>query len=193
MSVLVGFADAFAAIESVWSLQEAGFEVTAISRRGKPTALRRVRGVRLSEVTAPEQSIVTCLGELAAIVAETRPAAFLPLDDQALWLTQRLNWDQCSLVGPGVTGTEWSLDKAAQVRLAERVGLSVPQTTVVPSPRQVGEVSFPRVLKPAAPVLQQGDRLVRPQGAVCGDYAELSDAISGMAEAPTLLQPLLTG
>ena len=46
-AVLVGFAEAMAAIEATWSLQEAGFRVVAFTRGGAKPALRRVRGVEL--------------------------------------------------------------------------------------------------------------------------------------------------
>src|SRR5690348_13415502 len=53
--VLMGFAGAYAAIETAWSLQEAGYRVAAFERGGERSALRHVRQVEVHEVTAPER------------------------------------------------------------------------------------------------------------------------------------------
>jgi len=52
--VLLGFADAFAAIESAWSLADAGHEVFAFARRGTSPPIAASRRVRVVPVTAPE-------------------------------------------------------------------------------------------------------------------------------------------
>jgi len=43
--VVIGFAEALAAPEVVWSLVDAGFDVAAFARRGKPAALAHSRHV----------------------------------------------------------------------------------------------------------------------------------------------------
>ena len=66
--VLLGFAQAFAAIEAAWSLQDAGMQVVAFARRGTRSALSRMRDVIVPEVTPPEVSIEGCLADVAALV-----------------------------------------------------------------------------------------------------------------------------
>ena len=63
-AVLVGFAEAMAAIEATWSLQEAGFRIVAFTRAGAKPALRRVRGVELHRITAPEDDVHAAAADL---------------------------------------------------------------------------------------------------------------------------------
>lgn len=56
-TVLLGFAESFAAIEAAWSLQRAGFQVLAFTRSGARPPLRHARGIRVDPVTAPEQDV----------------------------------------------------------------------------------------------------------------------------------------
>jgi hypothetical protein len=84
--VLIGFAEALAAIESAWCLRDAGFEVVAFTRAGQRPALAAARGVRIVELPAPESDATASVTALRALIAAERPAAVLPLDDPAVWL-----------------------------------------------------------------------------------------------------------
>ena len=51
--VLLGFAEADAAPEVVWSLVDAGVRVMAFARKGRASALRHSRHVACYEITPP--------------------------------------------------------------------------------------------------------------------------------------------
>ncbi|HEY5990632.1 MAG TPA: hypothetical protein VIV12_30200 [Streptosporangiaceae bacterium] len=87
--VLVGFADALAAIESVWCLVDHGFQVHAFARSGTRPALSRCRGVRVITIMPPEYNARLASADLARAIRELRPAALMPLDDQAVWLVNQ--------------------------------------------------------------------------------------------------------
>ena len=128
--VLVGFADALAAIESAWSLLDDGFDVVAIARRGRRPALARVAGVKVVSVTAPEDDVKATLADLSRVVADVRPAAVLPLDDHAVWLVDRLAVDDVTVPVAGPLGrlADLALDKRTQLAAAAEAGLAVPAT-----------------------------------------------------------------
>src|ERR1700733_9194502 len=87
--VRIGFADALAAIESAWCLADHGFEVHAFARSGRRPALARSKLVQVVPVTAPEQDASRSVAEVSSLIAGLRPAAVLPLDDHAVWLTDQ--------------------------------------------------------------------------------------------------------
>ena len=91
MTVLIGFADALAAIEAYWALRDCGFNVVAFARRGRRTALSRCHGVRIAEITAPEEDTAAARADLAALLATLRPEAVLPLCDHSVWLCDQVN------------------------------------------------------------------------------------------------------
>jgi hypothetical protein len=124
-SVLIGFADALAAPEAAASLLGAGHGVTGFARRGRPAALRRMRGVRLVEVTAPEDDLAACLAEVAAL-ADAHDVA-MPLDDPAVLVCDRALPADAPVAGPRGALAELALDKRAQLRHAAAAGFSVPQ------------------------------------------------------------------
>lgn len=193
MTVLIGFADSFSAIEAAWSLQRAGFNVLAVNRAGRKPSLRHVRGVRLIDVTPPEQDAARCVADIERLIAHLRPAALLPLDDAALWLTNQLDASSCRIVAPDHDSVAWALDKAAQLRQAAVHGLAVPDTTVIETPADLQKVEFPRMLKPSAAVELVDGRLTRPSGRVCADQAELGPVAGSLHGYPLLAQPVLAG
>ncbi|HKN93581.1 MAG TPA: hypothetical protein VJU60_04540, partial [Thermoleophilaceae bacterium] len=83
---MVGFADALAAPEVVWSLVDDGWQVSAFTRRGEKTALRRLVDVELVKVTAPESDANQCAADLRDLVERGDFAAAMPLDDASVWL-----------------------------------------------------------------------------------------------------------
>lgn len=192
VTVLMGFGESFAAIESAWSLQEAGYRVVAFARAGRRVPLRRVPGVAVRSITAPELSIEQSLKDVASLVEELRPQALLPLDDHALWLTRQLSLGALAFVGPDDDGTALALDKALQMSAAAEAGFAVPHTVHV-SDGALPTTEFPCVLKPALAVRVDGDKLVRDRGAVCADRAELETARERLNGALALAQPLLHG
>ncbi len=193
LNILVGFAEAFASVESVWSLQSTGMHVSLLARRGRPSTARHIRGVDVIEVTPPEVSVATLQDEIRSIAAIGRHDGFLPLDDAALWLTQDPSWCGPDVAGPSADAATWALDKSRQVESAASAGLSVPKTSVFATPDDVDVVAFPYVLKPAHPIVQRDDALIRPPSAVVGSEEELGRAKRQMEAAPVLLQELVTG
>ncbi len=123
-SVLVGFADALAAPEAVASLRGAGHRVAAFARRGRPVALRRLREVEIVEVTAPEDDLAACVGEVAAVAATHELT--MPLDDPAVLVVDRALADDAPVAGPRGVQAQLALDKRAQLRAAGAAGFAVP-------------------------------------------------------------------
>src|SRR5207237_10079811 len=97
--VLLGFAEAMAAIECAWSLRGAGFQVVAFTRRGARPALRHSRGVWLHEVCPPELDSGQTARDVATLVQTIRPASVLPLDDASLWICNRAELDDAPVAG----------------------------------------------------------------------------------------------
>ncbi len=191
--MLVGFAEAFAAVETAWSLQRAGFRVVLLHRAGSRSSSRFLWGVERVEVPAPETDIGATVSAIQAYVASARPAAFVPLDDGALLVSTLVTWGDTTMVGPGAAGARFALDKAAQVDLAAEVGLPVPPSKAYDSVGGVESITAPSIIKPVDAVRVQDGRLERPNGRVVSDAAELSAAEEAMQPGRVLVQPLVTG
>lgn len=179
--VLIGFADALAAVESAWSLRDDGFEVLAFARRGSRPALGADRSVRILEVTAPEEDAAACVREVAALVDLHRPAAVLPLDDHALWVCDRAP-RPLPLAGPTGGAARFALDKREQIEAAEDAGFAVP----------VREAAGPWIVKPALAVVEQGGRLVRKSGRIASTPDEIKDITAGI-DGPVIVQRVVSG
>lgn len=192
-TVLIGFAEAFAAIETAWSLQRAGIHVVAFGRAGRRSALTYVRGVEVIPVPPPEDHLDATLRELSGIVASRRLSAVLPLDDAALLLSTRLALGDIPIVGLGLDGPALALDKVAQIRAARAAGLPVPPTEVFETVEDVPRCSDAVMIKPADAVRIEDGRLIRPGGRVCASQQELDGARRTMAAGRVLVQPLLHG
>jgi biotin carboxylase len=158
--ILVGFAEALAAIESAWSLLDAGFEVVAFARHGSRTPLRRSGSVELHELTPPELGSAAAVAELRALIATTAVDAVMPLDDVAL----RLCAEACRgtgvvLVGPIGRQAEVALDKRLQIEAARAAGLAVPPTAFLGGAPIPENLEFPLVVRPAAAIAETAGRL----------------------------------
>jgi hypothetical protein len=146
--VLVGFADALAAPEVAASLLGAGHEVMSFSRRGRAVPLRRLRGVEIVEVTAPEDDFYACVREVGAI-APAHPAT-MPMDDQAVLVCDRALAVDALMVGPRGPQAELALDKRLQLGSAREAGLDVPEWSQLdPEAGPPEGWEFPMMLKPA--------------------------------------------
>jgi hypothetical protein len=162
-SVLVGFADALAAPEVAASLLAAGHRVVSFTRRGRTVALRRLRGVELVEVTAPEDDLRACASEVAAL-ADAHDLT-MPLDDQAVLVCDRGLPPQAPIAGPRGAQARLALDKRIQLRAAEAAGLAVPpwveQNPEMDSLGLPDGCELPVVLKPALAAEEHDGRLRR--------------------------------
>ncbi len=147
-SVLVGFADALAAPEAAASLLGAGHGVVSFSRRGRAVPLRRLSGVEIVEVTAPEDDFDACVREVATIA--TAHNVTMPLDDQAVLVCDRALAADALVAGPRGPQAELALDKRLQLRSAGEAGLDVPAWSELDPEAGLPEGwELPVMLKPA--------------------------------------------
>ncbi len=205
ISVLVGFAEALAAPEAVWSLVDGGFRVVAFARRGRASALRFSRHVEIRELTAPENDLEGCLSELRELAASLSVKAgseqwmLMPLDDKALYLASKVelgcNW---VLAGPGGKNADLALNKCLQIQAAQKAGFNVPKTSLARTAKDVYEFaetqSFPIILKAAECVPISQGRVCFGGNWICANRAELDRAIAQWAEKiPVLVQEFISG
>jgi hypothetical protein len=192
-TILMGFAEALAAIETAWSLQGAGFNVVAFQRAGSRPPVRRVRGVEVYAVPAPEHDAHATVAAVRALVRRLEPAALLPLDDHALWVCNRLDDRTVPIAGATGRAAACALDKSAQLDLAQLAGLSVPPTQVLDDLADADPVDEPVMVKPALALYEVDGVLIRPTGIVCADASEFQLARERSWPAPLLVQPLIVG
>ena len=187
---LLGFAEALAAPEAAFSLMDAGYEVVLFSRRGSRSPLRRVRGLRLVEVAAPEADLPSSLQDLKRVGETVRPAVFMPLDDLAIWLGDRAFADSAIPVAGSVGDhARLALDKRLQLDAAARAGFDVPQTFVVATAEELLDVAldFPVIVKPALAAREEGGRLVRSSFRICGNRRDLEETARNASTGETFL------
>ena len=193
--MLVGFGEALAAPETVWSLLDGGCDVVAFSRRGSATSLRYIHGVEVVEITAPESDASATTDELRMLIHQREFACVMPLDDAAIWVCARAAQSSgLSIVGPSTRETiELALDKRIQLRAASAAGLLVPQTVEGNLASDTNEITFPAVVKPAVVAYEVDGRLVRRPSQVCADKSALAKVLAAWHEQPLLVQPLIFG
>ncbi|HTD64819.1 MAG TPA: hypothetical protein VK732_08780 [Verrucomicrobiae bacterium] len=191
--ILVGFAEAYAAIEAAWSLKEAGFRVSAFARAGAIAALRHVAGVRVYSVTPPEVDAARSMHDVRAIVRSINPAAYLPLDDAGVWVAQTLGIEDLRVAGPTGAAASYALDKELQIAAAADAGFLVPPTKLIRSLEDAHDAAYPIVIKPTRVIRVVSGRLVRPKGVVCADASELRTAAPLLETGAALAQPLIAG
>jgi len=199
--VVVGFAEALAAPEVVWSLVDSGFTVVAFARKGRHAALRHSRHVTIHEIAAPENDSVAALAELAAFLESRRDAlhdhhVLLPLDDVAVWLCSQIpgssGW---VLAGPRGPCAELALNKQRQIEAALAAGFNVPATFIVSSAEEFSRWPrhFPVIIRPAEAVSVHETRLRKGRNWICSDEGELKQAQSAWNGGALLVQPYLEG
>ena len=191
--VLVGFAQAFAAIETIWSLQVAGMRVAAISRRATSTAAAFIPGIRIEEIDAPESSASAAIAALEEVVERLRPDAFLPLDDAALWLCTQADLSGTTIVGPEAAGAGLALDKSLQLPAAAEAGFHVPRWSVADATTDLVPAEWPMIIKPADAVLLVNDQLVRPTGVICANESEFAQAQERLGNVRVIAQAYHSG
>ncbi len=212
-TVLVGFAEALAGIESAWSLRDAGFTVVAFSRDGRRPALAASRSVEVIGVPAPEDDADACVAAVAKLIAERQPAATLPLDDHCVWICDQLAPDAV-VAGPRGAQARLCLDKSLQLALADKVGLLAPPTTA-PGVLDRGthdrgthdrgthdrgthdrgthdRGGGPWMVKPAAAIVYADGKLKRPTGRVAATPEDIERIAAGIT-GPVLVQPVIEG
>ena len=194
--VLVGFAEALAAIESAWSLDEAGFEVVAFARRGTRPPLRRSDAVAMHELTPPELDAAAAEGDLRELIATVAPDAVMPLDDITLGLCQQPCREAgVTLIGPSGRQAEVALDRRLQIDAARAAGLPVPPTAILDGGPVPDDLSFPLVVRPVGAIAASAGRLLSaPAASTCADRGELERRLASRGGGEALLvQPRLRG
>jgi predicted ATP-grasp superfamily ATP-dependent carboligase len=193
--VLIGFAEAMAAIEAAWSLQEAGYRVAAFRRAGSRPGLKHVRGVQIHEVPGPELDGAATISAVRKLCGELGPVAVLPLDDSALWVCRHLDDASVLIAGAAGAAVDCALDKSVQIRVAAEAGLWVPPTQVIDDLSSANgyAAEFPVMVKPALALYEVDGALQRPTGIVCADDDEFARAASKRWPGTVLVQPLIRG
>lgn len=204
-TVLVGFAEAMAAPEVVWSLVDEGFCVVAFTRKGHASALRHSRHIVCHEICPPESDLQTALSDIRSLLlslganAEGTRGILFPLDDKAVWLCSRVQFDShWLLAGPRGPNAELALNKCLQTKMAQDAGFDVPKTLFARTADDVlafsdGE-SFPLILKSAECVPVREGRVCGCRKWICADRGELERAVAEWSErVPLLVQPFIVG
>ncbi len=204
-TVLVGFAEAVSAPETVWSLVDGGYRVVAFARKGRASALRHSRHVVCHEICAPESDLQASLSDLRSLLSSLGPqegdaeSILFPLDDKAVWLCSQIGpvsgW---RLAGPENGCAELALKKNLQVELAREAGFNVPQTVLATSAKDlldfVAKESFPVILKSADCVPIYQGRITSCRNWICANRDELDRAIAEWGErVPLLCQTFISG
>jgi hypothetical protein len=204
-TVLIGFAEASAAPETVWSLVDAGFNVVAFAREGRASALRHSRYVLCHDICPPEVDLQASLSDLQSLMtfvgaqAGYAPCVLFPLDDKGVWLASKVRLDSgWLLAGPRDAQAELALNKCVQTRLAEESGFNVPSTGMARSASEVFEFAatqpFPIILKAAECVPVWQGRLHTCRKWICANRGELERAVAEWGErVPLLLQSFVSG
>ena len=189
--VLIGFADALAAIESAWCLADHGFEVHAFTRRGLRPAIARSPAVHVVEVTRPEDDALACAAEIAALARELGVTVALPLDDYAVWVCDRAfdESSQTTVAGPTGQLAVLALDKREQLKLADDAGFDIPPSDLTAA-RPPGRE--PWMVKPALAVELCAGRLRRGSGRTATTTEQVR-AIAAAIDGPTIVQQQITG
>ena len=203
LDVLVGFAEAEAAPEVVWSLVDAGARVTAFARKGVASALRHSRHVVCRDITPPETDAARAVADLQAVqraMGQGRTTRLLfPLDDTGVWLCDQAlldgNW---LLAGPRGANVEVALNKGLQVALARECGFNVPESAVVHTRSEAKAVAdakgFPLIFKSAHCVpIRDGRRQGSPVW-ICANEQEFDRTMTQWdARVPLLAQRYIVG
>lgn len=197
--LLVGFAESLAAPESIWSLADAGFRVTAFTRRGARPPIRRFSEIEVVEVDSPAHDWRACLSQISDFASVLEVSALMPFDDEALWLCARhADESNAPVIGPTGEQAEFALDKRLQFARAQEAGLNVPQTVEFDSIDALmsrgSSLPFPVVLKRARAINIVGSRLTHVPTSICADERELEQLRGRYGDGHAILvQPWIDG
>jgi len=204
-TVLIGFAEALAAPEVVWSLVDGGFNVVAFGRRGRLSALRHSRHVVIHDICPPELDLKAAESDLQSLIAslsgekQCGQRVLFPLDDTAVWLCNQVPLPpEWLLAGPQGANAKLALNKHVQTQQALNAGFNVPEALFTRTTEEVFSAcnakSFPVILRPVECVPRSQNRVCKCRKWICANQAELERAVRDWAGAvPLLVQPFICG
>jgi hypothetical protein len=205
-TVLVGFAEAMSAPETVWSLVDAGFRVVAFARKGRASALRHSRHVVCHEICAPEANLQEALSDLHSLMNSLSAHAtndtqliLFPLDDKAVSLCSKMHVENPWLkAGPEGGSADLALDKNLQVEAARAAGFNVPKTVLAHTAQDLfdfgADEPYPIILKSCYCVPEYQGRVYSCRKWICANRIELERAIAEWGErVPLLAQTFIAG
>jgi hypothetical protein len=167
--------------------------VVAFRRAKSRSASRHVRDVEVHDVPSPEVDASATIAAVADLLDALMPAAMLPLDDQALWLSSQLAGLTARLAGASGEAIDYALDKSRQLEAASCADLCVPSTQVLGDLKDVGPISFRVMVKPARALYEVHGALQRPAGVISADGEELARAVARPWPGSLLVQALIQG
>jgi len=194
--VLIGFGEALSAPEVAWDLLGHGFQVSAFIRRGCSPPLRRIKEIKLLEVTAPEHDARETVDQIKQVIDETGADTILPLDDATIWLFDRVK-DRIGIPVAGATGenARLALDKRFQLDKAREAGFRIPKTEYIQGGREIARIEqLPVVVKPAAAITETDGKLHKGPIFFCIEKEDLRNAARVCTyDGPMIVQPILEG
>lgn len=194
--VLIGFGESLSAPEVAWDLLDHGFQVMAFCRRGSSPPLRRIKAIRLVEVTPPESNAWETVEQIKKVCQSKGVMILLPTDDASVWLCDRVSSVHDILVA-GATGrnARLALDKQMQLEMAEQAGFHIPQTKYITEKQDfLGIDQLPVVIKPAAAVSETRGKLRKGPVIFCIEEEDLYRAVKECDYGGLMMvQPFLHG
>jgi predicted glycoside hydrolase/deacetylase ChbG (UPF0249 family) len=204
-TVVVGFAEAIAAAEVVWSLVDSGFEVIAFARRGRDSALRHSSYVKCYDICPPERDLNAAIADLCSLLEQCGQGAvggrrvLFPMDDKAVLLCSSVGMSEgLILAGPADGAVDLALNKHVQIQSAMLAGFDVPKTILAKTAQDVRDFAenerFPVILKSAHCVPLANGKAQSTHTWICADQLELEDALRKWNEVdPLLVQRFISG
>ena len=195
-TVLMGFGGALSAPEVAWDLLDHGFQVMAFCRRGSTPPLRRIKGIRLIEVTPPEKDAWETVAQIRKASQVSGARILLPLDDASIWLCDKAAAGRDILVA-GATGinARLALHKQEQLEEAREAGFHVPETAFITDTRDILKVDrLPAVIKPADAIIEVKGKLIKGPILFCIEKKDLVRAANQCDyDGLLMMQPMVMG
>lgn len=194
--ILIGFGEALSAPEVAWDLLDHGFKVTAFIRRGCSPPLRRIKEIKLIEVTPPEKDAWETVDQVKRAIEDTGAKTILPLDDTTVWLFDKVS-NRIRIPVAGATGetARLALDKRVQLDTARDAGFNIPKTEYIDEGHEFLKIKqLPVVIKPAAAIAEINGKLVKGPIFFCIEKEDLKRAANKFNyDGPMIVQPVLKG
>jgi hypothetical protein len=195
-AVLIGFGEALSAPEVAWDLLRHGFQVMAFCRRGTLPPLRRIKGIRFIEVTAPEIDAWETVEQIRSAVQRGEISTLVPLDDASIWLCDKVSTGvRVPVAGATGEAARLAIDKRYQLDAASEAGFNVPETQYVTERRELLKIErLPVVIKPAAAIAEIHGRLCKGPISFCIEREDvIREADDRSHNGPMIVQPVLPG